>query len=76
MTLALTSVISLAYLRTLEGRQVNLVLVDGTWLEACNLVSVGRLWARSVWLLKNDTDVIINPDQIAEICVLDHPEAA
>ena len=52
------------------------MLTDGTRFDDCHLVSVGRLWARSVWLAKGDADLFVSPDEIANIFVLDRQEAA
>lgn len=68
--------ISLPFLRGIEGRQVTVMLTDGTRFDDCHLVSVGRLWARSVWLAKGDADLFVSPDEIANIFVLDRQEAA
>jgi hypothetical protein len=69
-------VISLACLRSVEGQQVMLSLRDGTVLEDCTLVSVGRLWARTVWLLSGDDDLFIRPYEIADISVFGQREVA
>ena len=55
---------------------MNLRLADGTRLDGCSLVSVGRLWARTVWLLNGDTDLFVHLEEIAELSVLEHREAA
>ncbi|HEX4865735.1 MAG TPA: hypothetical protein VFV02_16820 [Acidimicrobiales bacterium] len=68
--------ISLAYIREVEGRQVDVTLADGARLEDCRVVSVGRLWVRSVWLFKGETDLIVGSDEIADICVVEQGEAA
>ena len=68
--------ISQAELRAGEGRQVNLSLTDGTHLDGCCLVSAGRLWARTVWLVNGETDLFVRLDEIAELCVLELKEAA
>lgn len=70
------AVISFAFLRDAEGQQVTVVLKDGTRFEGCCLVSVGRLWARSLWLINDETDLIICRDEIADIFVLDGQRAA
>lgn len=51
----------------LEGRQVDLTLRDGTRVEGPLLVSVGRLWAHSVWIVVDDADVFISHDDVVEI---------
>jgi hypothetical protein len=69
-------VISLADLRAAEGQPVTVALSDGTVLADCVIVSVGRLWARSVWLVKGDTDLFTDPEDIEGIKVLGQREAA
>lgn len=63
--------VSLAELRRLEDHRVDVVLADGTRLTDCRLVSVGRLWARSVWLSLDDTDLIYRADEVTEIIPVD-----
>jgi hypothetical protein len=46
-------------LRFLEGRRVSLALTDGSILDDCQLVSVGRRSVNSVWLFTNGTDTFI-----------------
>jgi len=55
---------------------VTVELTDGTRLVDCVVVSAGRLWARSVWLVKGDTDLFSTPEEIADITVLEQREAA
>lgn len=38
-------------LRALEGKQVSVMLIDGTRLDACSLVSAGRASVRTLWVL-------------------------
>jgi hypothetical protein len=76
MGTALISVIPHRELRAAQGQRVTVELTDGTSLNDCVVVSVGRLWARSVWLVKGDTDLFRTPEEIADITVLDQVEAA
>ena len=69
-------VISLSYLKAIEGQQVDVMLTDGTRLTGWTLVSVGRLWARTVWLVDGETDVFVGPDEISDIRVPERLEAA
>ena len=55
---------------------MDVLLRNGTRLADCSVVSVGRLWARTVWLLNGETDLFVSPNEIADIRVLDHREAA
>ncbi|HUE59461.1 MAG TPA: hypothetical protein VMO88_07745 [Acidimicrobiales bacterium] len=63
-------------MKAVEGQQVDVTLSDGTRLADCSLVSVGRLWARTVWLLNGETDLFVSPSEIADIRVLEQREAA
>lgn len=63
-------------MRAVEGRQVNLRLVDGTRLQGCSVVSVGRLWARTVWLLSGETDLFVKVDEVDALSVPERREAA
>jgi hypothetical protein len=76
MGTALISVISHPDLRAAEGHRVTVELTDGTLLDDCVVVSAGRLWARSVWLVKGDTDVFSTPEEIADITILEERGAA
>jgi hypothetical protein len=69
-------VISIPDLRAAEGKAVTVVLTDGTRVADCVIVSVGRLWARSVWLVKEDIDVFTSPEEIAELVVPEARQAA
>jgi hypothetical protein len=69
-------VISVSYLKAIEGQPVDVILTNGTRLAGWTLVSVGRLWARTVWLGDGETDVFVSPDEIADIRVPEHLEAA
>ena len=63
-------------MRAIEGQQVDVTLTDGTRLDGCCLVSVGRLWARTVWLLNGETDLFVPLEEIADLTVLEIREAA
>jgi hypothetical protein len=76
MGTALIRVIPHRELRAAEGQRVTVALTDGSLLDDCVVVSAGRLWARSVWLVKGDTDVFSTPEEIADITVLEQREAA
>ncbi len=45
-------------LRHLEGRRVNLALIDGSRLDDCELVSAGHGRA-TLWLFVNGADVFV-----------------
>ena len=46
-------------IRCLEGRQVNVVLSDGSRIDDCELVSAGRHGVGSVWLYADGTDTFV-----------------
>ena len=46
-------------LRHLEGRQVGLVLTDGSRIAEAQLISAGRPGLSSVWILIDGTDSFI-----------------
>ena len=57
----------LAELRALEGDRVDLVLRDGTPLNDCLLVSRGRLWAKSIWVVSDEIDHFIHLRDILSV---------
>jgi hypothetical protein len=75
MGTALISVIPHRELRAAEGQRVTVELTDGTRLDDGVVVSAGRLWARSVWLVTGDTDLFSTLEEIADITVLEQREA-
>ena len=46
-------------LRTYEGRRVSVALRNGSRIDDCLLVSVGRGGAASAWLANGDNDVFV-----------------
>ena len=46
-------------LRALEGRHVSVTLVDGSCIEDCELVSVGRGRTETLWILTRDGDAFV-----------------
>jgi hypothetical protein len=42
-----------------EGHRVSLALADGTRIDDCELVSVGRHGVRSIWVYSNGIDVLV-----------------
>ena len=46
-------------IRYLEGRQVTVVLSDGSRIDDCELVSAGRHGVGSVWLYADGTDTFV-----------------
>jgi hypothetical protein len=59
--------------RRLEGRQVSIVLKDGTRLDGCTLVSAGRNRTTSLWLVADDLDAFLALDDVLD--VVDVPDA-
>jgi hypothetical protein len=51
---------------SLEGRQVNVALRDGSRIDDCQLVSAGRRGAQTVWLFMNGMDVFLPVAAIAD----------
>jgi len=54
-------------LRSLEGHHVNVALLDGTRLDDCSLVSIGRNRLDNLWLFVNGEDVFVPRTQIIDI---------
>lgn len=54
-------------LRTLEGRRVGLALRDNHRLDDCQLVSVGRGRARSLWVFANGADIFVPLDDVMDL---------
>jgi hypothetical protein len=54
-------------LRHLEGRQVCLVLDDGTRILDAQLISAGRPGLSSVWILIDNTDSFIPVMAVTEV---------
>jgi hypothetical protein len=54
-------------LRSYEGRRVSLALADGSRLDDCLLVSVGRGNAESAWLAAADHDLFVPWHEVLEV---------
>jgi len=54
-------------LRHLEGRQVGLVLTDGSRIAEAQLISAGRPGLSSVWILIDGTDSFIPVLTVTEV---------
>jgi hypothetical protein len=50
-----------------EGRRVNLALADGSRLDGCFLVSVGRGGAESAWITAGDVDLFVPWTDVVEL---------
>jgi len=57
-------------LRSLEGQPVAVLLVDGSRIDDCLLVSVTGAGEGSVWLLDDDVDVLIPLVEVADLMPL------
>ena len=57
----------LVELGALEGDRVDLILRDGTRLDDCLLVSRGRLWAKSIWVVSDEIDHFIHRRDILSV---------
>jgi hypothetical protein len=53
-------------LRTLEGREVNLALADGSRLDGAMLISAGRGHSGSVWVYAGGIDVFLPRSAITD----------
>jgi hypothetical protein len=49
----------------LEGRRVNLALLDGSRIDDCELVSAGH-GATTLWLFVNGDDVFVPVDEVTD----------
>jgi hypothetical protein len=54
-------------LRSLEGRQVSIALMDGSRLDDCSLVSIGRNRLDNLWVFVNGEDVFVPRSHIVDI---------
>lgn len=54
-------------LREHEGRRVSVALADGTRIDDCVLVSVGRGGAGSAWLACGDVDVFFPWSDVIDV---------
>ena len=53
-----------AELNRLEGRRVNLALLDGSRIDDCQLVLAGRC---KLWVFVNGQDSFVRVDRVAEV---------
>ena len=54
-------------LRQWEGRQVTVALADGSRIDDCQLVSVGRKTAGTLWLFTNGADLFVCIDDVTAV---------
>ena len=57
----------LGQVRELEGRQVSLALVDGSRIDDCSLVSVGRGRTTTVWIFTNGEDAFVDASDVVDV---------
>jgi hypothetical protein len=57
----------LSQLRSLEGRRVNVALSDGSRIDDCELVSIGRNGISSIWLFTNGEDAFVTLDDVVDL---------
>ena len=50
-------------LHSLRGRNVSLVLRDGTRIDDCRLVSTSRSSTSTVWLVSDGADLFVRRDE-------------
>ena len=53
--------------RHLEGQRVGVSLVDGSRLDDCQLVSVGRHGSESLWLYNNGADTFVTIGDVTDV---------
>jgi len=54
-------------IRELQGRQVSVALADGSRIDDCQLVSVGRHKLGALWLFSNGADVFVAIDSVRDV---------
>lgn len=57
----------IAKLRLLEGRQVSVALTDGSRIDDCQLISIGRHRAQTLWVFANGADVFLPFADVREV---------
>ena len=53
--------------RGLEGRQVSLALADGSRIDDCSLVSMGRGRTTTVWIFTNGCDRFVELSDVVDV---------
>lgn len=66
---------SSARLQGLRGRQVGLVLADGTRIDECRLLSAGHPPTNTVWLVSDGADVLVRRDELMAVWEVTDPRA-
>jgi hypothetical protein len=58
---------SSARLQSLRGRRVSVALRDGTRVEDCQLVSVGRSATSTVWFVADGADMFVRREDLIAV---------
>jgi hypothetical protein len=54
-------------LKVLEGRQVGIALRDGSRIDDCQLISVGRSGVHSMWIFTQGLDVFLPLNDLIDV---------
>lgn len=63
-------------LAALEGRHVSVALSDGSRIDDCQLVSVGRHRTHSLWLFSDGCDTLVPLGDVVDLWEHVRPRAA
>ena len=53
--------------RKFEGQQVSVALADGSRIDDCSLVSVGRGRTTTVWIFTNGEDAFVDLSDLVDV---------
>src|SRR4051812_44801022 len=62
-------------LKSMEGTQVNVALLNGERIDDCQLVSSGRRRLGSLWLFSNGEDVFVPLSEVLDVWEAYRPQA-
>jgi hypothetical protein len=62
-------------LKSMEGRQVSVALLNGDRIDDCQLVSSGRCRLGSLWLFSNGEDVFVPLSEVVDVWEAYRPQA-
>ena len=62
-------------LKSMEGRQVSVALVNGDRIDDCQLISSGRRRLGSLWLFSNGEDVFVPLSEVLDVWEAYWPQA-
>ena len=60
-------------LNVLEGQQVSIALRDGSRIDDCQLISVGRSGVHSMWIFTQGLDVFLPLDDLIDVWEMQSP---